>query len=447
MSSQTVATPLALKYRPRRFADLVGQGSVADTLRSAVATGKLKHVYLFSGTRGVGKTSAARIFARAINCLQPRDGEPCNECEACVSIMDQRASDVFEIDAASYTKVDQTRDVLAGVVYRPAALRYKVYIIDEAHMLSKSSFNALLKTLEEPPEHVIFVLATTEPDKIIPTVRSRCQKYHFASPTASDLAATFRGILDAEGIAYEDTAIELIVQEAAGSVRDGVSLVDQVATAAGHLTVADITATLGVVDATGVARLAAALAQRQPQHVVTEMQTFERHGAQAQALGRKLIEHLQAIVRTRIVPGPDGALTPPWASLPLAELFRIVELVFKAYESALRSPLGIARLELALIRIATLAPLDDVLHGRAGPAASPTAAPVAASQAPSAAAPTLAHGPSASAERHTDSRGSQASEFTDVTSFKQRALSDPTVRALVDNFDGSIVAVEDLRGN
>ena len=161
MSSQTVATPLALKYRPRRFADLVGQSAVADTLRSAVATGKLKHVYLFSGTRGVGKTSAARIFARAINCTSPQDGEPCNACEACTSILEQRASDVFEIDAASYTKVDQTRDVLSGVVYRPASLRYKVYIIDEAHMLSKSSFNALLKTLEEPPEHVIFVLATT----------------------------------------------------------------------------------------------------------------------------------------------------------------------------------------------------------------------------------------------------------------------------------------------
>jgi DNA polymerase-3 subunit gamma/tau len=222
-------TVLARKYRSWTFDQLVGQDAVATTMKNAIASGRLHHGYLFCGTRGVGKTSAARILARSLNCLKA-DGptaEPCCECEVCTTTAEGQDVDVIEIDAASNTGVDNIRELRSNAGYRPARARYKVYIIDEVHMLSTGAFNALLKTLEEPPEHVKFVLATTEPQKVPATIQSRCLRFDFRSLSIEEISKHFRWILDQEGIAVDDGVIKRVARLANGSMRDGLSLLDQ----------------------------------------------------------------------------------------------------------------------------------------------------------------------------------------------------------------------------
>jgi DNA polymerase III subunit gamma/tau len=222
-----VATALYRRYRSARFADLVGQDVIATTLRNEVRADSLAHAYLFTGIRGTGKTSTARILARAVNCLAPRDGEPCNECSACREILDGSSVDVLEIDAASNRGIDEMRDLRDKVKYLPASLRRKVYIIDEAHMLTAEAWNAFLKTLEEPPAHVLFVLATTEPHKVPETVRSRVQRFDFRRVSPADTVAHLGRILEAEGIGAEPQALALLARAGQGSLRDALSMLDQ----------------------------------------------------------------------------------------------------------------------------------------------------------------------------------------------------------------------------
>ncbi len=222
-----MATALYRRYRSARFADLVGQDVIATTLRNEVRTGSLAHAYLFTGIRGTGKTSTARILARAVNCLAPQDGEPCNECSACHEILDGSSVDVLEIDAASNRGIDEMRDLRDKVKYLPASLRRKVYIIDEAHMLTSEAWNAFLKTLEEPPAHVLFVLATTEPHKVPETVRSRVQRFDFRRVSSADTTAHLARILDAENTAADPQALALLARAGQGSLRDALSMLDQ----------------------------------------------------------------------------------------------------------------------------------------------------------------------------------------------------------------------------
>jgi DNA polymerase-3 subunit gamma/tau len=224
---QGVATALYRRYRSARFADLVGQEVIATTLRNEVRDGALAHAYLFTGIRGTGKTSTARILARAVNCLQPSDGEPCNECVACREILDSSSVDVLEIDAASNRGIDEMRDLREKVRYLPSSLRRKVYIIDEAHMLTPEAWNAFLKTLEEPPPHVLFVLATTEPHKVPETVRSRVQRFDFRRVSTTDLVRHLENVLVAEGTEGDAAALALLARAAQGSVRDALSMLDQ----------------------------------------------------------------------------------------------------------------------------------------------------------------------------------------------------------------------------
>ena len=213
------------KYRPLTFSEMVGQKAVIQALQNQVKFGQLGHAYLFCGTRGTGKTSTAKVFARAVNCLNPVDGNPCNECELCREA--ESGFNLVEIDAASNNGVENIRDLREEVQYTPSKGKYKVYIIDEVHMLTQSAFNALLKTLEEPPEHVIFVLATTEPHKVLPTILSRCQRYDFKRITTDEIAEHLADVCEKEGIAADKDALHYIAAIADGGMRDALSILDQ----------------------------------------------------------------------------------------------------------------------------------------------------------------------------------------------------------------------------
>lgn len=252
---------LARKWRPRRFAELVGQEHVVRALTHALDSGRMHHAYLFTGTRGVGKTTIARILAKSLNCERGQGAEPCGECAVCQAVDAGRFVDLLEIDAASNTGVDDVREVIENAQYAPTHGRYKVYLVDEVHMLSRSAFNALLKTLEEPPEHALFILATTDPQKLPVTVLSRCLKFSLKRLLPDQIHAQMRHILQAEGIAAEDDALALLARAADGSLRDGLSLLDQaIAYGGGAVRVAEVRAMLGSIDSAEVVGLAQAIA-------------------------------------------------------------------------------------------------------------------------------------------------------------------------------------------
>lgn len=237
------------KWRPDTFDGVIGQGHITETIRNEILSSHLAHAYLFTGTRGTGKTSTAKILSRAVNCLNPQNGNPCNECECCKNIINELSLDVLEIDAASNTGVDNIRDIIEQLQYLPTMGKYKVYIIDEVHMLSTGAFNALLKTLEEPPSHVIFILATTEVQKIPATILSRCQRFDFKTISIYDIVSNIKNILMSEHITADDDALEYVAFLGDGSMRDSLSILDQCLAFKGdNLTVTDITDVVGAVD-------------------------------------------------------------------------------------------------------------------------------------------------------------------------------------------------------
>src|SRR5574344_1761259 len=240
----------ARKYRPMTFDSVVGQSALTTTLKNAVKSGRLAHAYLFCGPRGVGKTTCARIFAKAINCEHPReDGEACNECESCRAFNEQRSYNIFELDAASNNGVDQIKVLMEQTRIPPQVGKYKVFIIDEVHMLSTAAFNAFLKTLEEPPAHVIFILATTEKNKILPTILSRCQVYDFSRITVQDMVEHLEYVASQEGVTAEPEALNIIAQKADGGMRDALSIFDQVVSfTKGKIHYQDVIANLNVLD-------------------------------------------------------------------------------------------------------------------------------------------------------------------------------------------------------
>ncbi len=269
-------TALARKWRPKNFSELVGQEHVLRALSNALDSGRVHHAFLFTGTRGVGKTTIARILAKCLNCERGMSATPCGVCDACREIDEGRFVDLLEVDAASRTKIDDTRELLDHVPYAPARGRYKVYLIDEVHMLSNHSFNALLKTLEEPPPHMKFLLATTDPQRVPVTVLSRCLQFNLKRLPAALIAGRMRHILDAEGIAAQSVAIQLLAHAADGSMRDGLSLLDQLlAFGNGSVSEADTRAMLGTVDRERVLRLLQALAALDPAQLLAEADALD----------------------------------------------------------------------------------------------------------------------------------------------------------------------------
>jgi len=301
-------TVLAVKWRPRRFEALVGQADVVRALANSLAAGRLHHAYLFSGTRGVGKTTVARILAKALNCERGVSAEPCGECAACRGIDEGRFVDLIEVDAASRTKVDDTRELLDNVQYMPTRGRYKVYLIDEVHMLSGHSFNALLKTLEEPPPHVKFLLATTDPQKLPVTVLSRCLQFNLKKLTARAIQEQLARIAQSEGIAAEDDGLKSIARSADGSLRDALSLLDQaIAFGGGAVRAGEVRQMLGSIERDQVARILEALAARDGAAMLAEVDRLDEQGCNFAAVLDEMLAALQRTALLQLVPGRAGA--------------------------------------------------------------------------------------------------------------------------------------------
>lgn len=292
------AKALYLKYRPQSFDDVQGQDHITNTLRSALVLNRIAHAYLFTGTRGTGKTSTARILAKAVNCLQEDPlKRPCNQCVICRAINEERLLDLVEIDAASNTGVDNIRDLRDKIDFRPNEARYKVYIIDEVHMLSTSAFNALLKTLEEPPPHVIFILATTEVNRVPATISSRCQRFDFKRATLQELMLQLGSIAEKEGMTLEPAALELVSRQANGSFRDGTSLLDQLTAYSGDtITLRHVQILLGAASREIIHEIAVAIAGRQVGRGIAALDSAVDAGADPRQIARDVVDYLRGIL-------------------------------------------------------------------------------------------------------------------------------------------------------
>jgi DNA polymerase-3 subunit gamma/tau len=285
------------KWRPSTFDEVVGQEHVTQTLRNAIASSRIVHAYLFSGPRGTGKTSTARILAKAVNCLSDSDDKPCSQCRMCQAIDEGRAIDLIEIDAASHTGVDDIRDLRDKISFAPAEARYKFYIIDEVHMLSTSAFNALLKTLEEPPPHAMMVLATTEPHKIPATVLSRCQRFDFRPIPLTVMVDRLKAISSQEGLHVQDGALELIARQSTGSMRDAESLLDQVASFGDtEITLEQVQTMLGTTSSQAVEELVDHLAHRDVAAGLTRIGDAVGDGADPRQLNKGLLDYLRGLL-------------------------------------------------------------------------------------------------------------------------------------------------------
>jgi DNA polymerase-3 subunit gamma/tau len=379
---------LARKWRPKKFAELVGQEHVLRALVNALETGRVHHAFLFTGTRGVGKTTIARILAKCLNCERGITAEPCGECAACTDIDAGRFFDLIEVDAASRTKVDDTRDLLENVQYAPARGRYKVYLIDEVHMLSTHSFNALLKTLEEPPPHVKFLLATTDPQKLPVTVLSRCLQFNLKRLPVTQIADRIKAILEVEGVEADAAGIRLVAQAADGSMRDGLSLLDQlIAFSGGRVGEAEAHSMLGTVARDHVARLAELLAATDARALVTHARELDQWAPDhAQVLAALLAR----IAMRQVVADYEGdELYPAELLERLAKAFA-PEDVQLFYQTAIlgRRDLHLAPdprtgFEMTLVRMLAFRPAAEGQESRGPAASAPRHAPAQASPASS----------------------------------------------------------------
>ena len=394
---------LARKYRPQTFSALIGQGAMVQTLANAIRRDRLAHAFLMTGVRGVGKTSTARLIAKALNCVGP-DGlggptiDPCGQCEPCRAIAEGRHIDVIEMDAASHTGVDDVREIIEAVRYAAVSARYKIYIIDEVHMLSRNAFNALLKTLEEPPAHVKFLFATTEVDKLPVTVLSRCQRFDLRRIPSGLLAEHFAGICAEEGVTADPEALAMIAQAAEGSVRDGLSILDQAIAHAdlggeGRVTPDQVQDMLGLADKSIQRKLLAALLEADAPAVLELVEAQFALGVEPLALLRSQMELVHAVTVAQVSRTNARALSPEeraaideWAGkLSAGQLHRLWQLLLKGFEEVRSAPDPLVAAQMALLRVLHAADLPDpgqlarkLEALAANPAALAAAAPSAA---------------------------------------------------------------------
>jgi DNA polymerase-3 subunit gamma/tau len=371
---------LARKWRPKTFAELVGQEHVSQALINGLDQDRLHHAFLFTGTRGVGKTTIARILAKCLNCEQGVSSTPCGECGSCVAVDEGRFVDMIEIDAASRTGVDDMRELLEKVQYTPTLGRYKVYIIDEVHMLSPNSFNALLKTLEEPPPHVKFVLATTDPQKIPVTILSRCLQFNLRRLLPDQIAEYLQKLVEAEGIESEPETLTVLARSADGSMRDGLSLLDQaIAFGAGRLVMSDLERMLGLVDHRHVISMIRALAANDPENLLA---IVEELVAQSRDLGSalaNLAEVLHRVALVQCVPNYRDPERSDWEAieelaglLPAEDAQLFYQIAIKGRDELYLAPDPRTGLEMTLLRLLAFRPAGDAT---APAAAAPPAKP------------------------------------------------------------------------
>jgi DNA polymerase-3 subunit gamma/tau len=299
---------LARKWRPQGFDDLIGQDTVVKTFENAISSGKIVHAYLFSGPRGVGKTSSARILAKALNCEERSGSGPCGQCQSCQAITDGASIDVFEIDGASNNSVDAVRELRETVKYAPSGGQYKIYIIDEVHMLSTSAFNALLKTLEEPPEHVIFIFATTEPKKIPSTILSRCQHHAFRRIAKSRIKEQLKKITDKEKIDIRDKALDMIAKAAEGSMRDALTLLDQAYSFSDAITEQELQSLLGLPEIDIIHNLSETILNGNISETLVIIKELTDRGSDLRQLTRELVEHFRNIAVVKVSDDAGGLL-------------------------------------------------------------------------------------------------------------------------------------------
>lgn len=394
---------LARKYRPQVFADLIGQEALVRTLSNAIASNRIHHAYVLTGIRGVGKTTTARILAKALNCENGPAIEWADDDASCKSIAEGRHVDVLEFDAASHTKVEEIRDLFEGVNYQPAQSRYKIYIIDEVHMLSKSSFNALLKTLEEPPPHVKFIFATTEVHKIPVTVLSRCQRFDLRRVPVDLLQKHFASLCEKEGVSVSPAALQHIARAAEGSVRDGLSLLDQAIALAGGNTIDEalVGQMLGQAAQDQLFSLLEGLFSQKLEAALGVLNDLYNRGFDPQLVVQDLLALLHLLTRLKVVPnlaqGDSLSEMEKLRAVPLAQKLSL-EAVGRAYQILLhaageskQADRPLEAVEMALVRAAYLAPVPAVatLMGKAMPDLGTVAVskPVAIAQTPNEPAP------------------------------------------------------------
>ncbi|MBE9557729.1 MAG: DNA polymerase III subunit gamma/tau [Proteobacteria bacterium] len=370
---QTPYRVLARKYRPGDFTGLIGQEALVRTLTNAISSGRIAHAFMLTGVRGIGKTTTARIIARALNCIGP-DGKggptinPCGVCDHCRSIAEDRHVDVMEVDAASHTGVDNIRELTDGARYLPVSARYKIYIIDEVHMLSKGAFNALLKTLEEPPEHVKFIFATTEIRKVPVTVLSRCQRFDLRRVPADRLIEHFRAIAEQEKVPAEDEALAIVARAADGSVRDGLSLLDQaMALGDGGVTATQVRDMLGLADRTQIFDLFGKVMAGEIADALGQFAQMYQDGADPVVVIQDLMDLTHWLTRVSVVPDAAETATVPEAErergramageLPIPVLTRAWQMLMKGLGEVQAAPMPIQAAEMVLVRLAYMAEL------------------------------------------------------------------------------------------
>ena len=376
------------KWRPQRFEDVVGQRAIVAALKNQIAAGRVGHAYLFTGVRGTGKTTCAKIFAKAVNCLDPQNGDPCGQCPVCRGIDDGSILDVVEMDAASNNGVDDIRDLRDETAYTPSICRYKVYIIDEVHMLSTAAFNALLKTLEEPPAHVIFILATTEIQKVPATIRSRCQRYDFTRISPEDIAGRVAQVAGAEGLALTEGAAGLIARLADGALRDALSILDTCAGVTGQIDEDVVRRMAGVTDRSYLFRMSDALAARDAASALAELAALRQQSVDVKRLTEELIAHYRSLMLAALPGGREllSGVSPEEEDLYLAkgpalgqrEAVRAIRALGGALEHMARGSDQRIELELALFNLT--APDAQPAPAPAAAQASPAARPQPAAQ-------------------------------------------------------------------